>query len=80
VKAVAVENVDKRIAAGTHYASQQYTAQLPAIPAPGSGDELSVKQHVDPGTAIRLRYDVLVHPSGGGASDDVAQECRSPGR
>jgi NADPH:quinone reductase-like Zn-dependent oxidoreductase len=33
VKAVAVENVDKRIAAGTHYASQQYTAQLPAIPA-----------------------------------------------
>ena len=33
VKAVAVENVDKRIAAGTHYASQQYNAQLPAIPA-----------------------------------------------
>jgi NADPH2:quinone reductase len=33
VKAVAVENVDKRIAAGTHYASQQYTATLPAIPA-----------------------------------------------
>ena len=32
VKAVAVETVDKRIAAGTHYASQQYTAQLPAIP------------------------------------------------
>ena len=25
VKAVAVENVDKRIAAGTHYASRQYT-------------------------------------------------------
>jgi NADPH:quinone reductase-like Zn-dependent oxidoreductase len=33
VKAVAVENVDKRIAAGTHYASRRYTAQLPAIPA-----------------------------------------------
>jgi NADPH2:quinone reductase len=33
VKAVAVENVDKRIAAGTHYVSQQYIAQLPAIPA-----------------------------------------------
>ena len=33
VMAVAVENVDKRIAAGTHYASQQYIAQLPAIPA-----------------------------------------------
>jgi NADPH:quinone reductase-like Zn-dependent oxidoreductase len=33
VRAVAVETVDKRIAAGTHYASQQYTAQLPAIPA-----------------------------------------------
>ena len=33
VKAVAVENVDKRIAAGTHYASRQYTTQLPAIPA-----------------------------------------------
>lgn len=33
VQAVAVENVDKRIAAGTHYASQQYIAQLPAIPA-----------------------------------------------
>ncbi|MEV4351516.1 zinc-binding alcohol dehydrogenase family protein [Actinoplanes sp. NPDC049596] len=33
VKAVAVENVDKRIADGTHYASRQYTAQLPAIPA-----------------------------------------------
>jgi NADPH:quinone reductase-like Zn-dependent oxidoreductase len=28
-----VENVDKRIAAGTHYASRRYTAQLPAIPA-----------------------------------------------
>ncbi len=33
VKAVAVETVDKRIAAGTHYASGQYTARLPAIPA-----------------------------------------------
>jgi NADPH2:quinone reductase len=33
VKAVAVENVDKAVAAGTHYASQQYVAQLPAIPA-----------------------------------------------
>jgi NADPH2:quinone reductase len=33
VKAVAVETVDKRIAAGTHYASRQYTARLPAIPA-----------------------------------------------
>jgi NADPH2:quinone reductase len=33
VMAVAVENVDKRIAAGRHYASQQYIAQLPAIPA-----------------------------------------------
>ncbi|SNY71396.1 quinone oxidoreductase family protein [Paractinoplanes atraurantiacus] len=32
VKAVAVENVDKRIADGTHYASGQYTAQLPAVP------------------------------------------------
>jgi NADPH2:quinone reductase len=33
VKAVAVENVDKRIAAGTNYASRQYIAQLPASPA-----------------------------------------------
>jgi len=33
VKAVAVENVDKRIAAGTHYASAQFLAHLPAIPA-----------------------------------------------
>jgi NADPH2:quinone reductase len=33
VRAVAVENVDKAIAAGTHYASRRYTAQLPAIPA-----------------------------------------------
>jgi NADPH:quinone reductase-like Zn-dependent oxidoreductase len=33
VKAVAVENVDKRIAAGTHYSSRQYIAQLPAIAA-----------------------------------------------
>jgi NADPH2:quinone reductase len=33
VQAVAVENVDKRIAAGTHYASRRYIAQLPAIPA-----------------------------------------------
>ncbi|MBM2615996.1 zinc-binding alcohol dehydrogenase family protein [Actinoplanes sp. LDG1-06] len=33
VRAVAVETVDKRIAAGTHYASRNYTAQLPAIPA-----------------------------------------------
>ncbi len=33
VKAVAVENVDKAVAAGTHYASGQYVAQLPAIAA-----------------------------------------------
>jgi NADPH:quinone reductase-like Zn-dependent oxidoreductase len=33
VKAVAVENVDKTIAAGTHYASRRYLPQLPAIPA-----------------------------------------------
>jgi NADPH2:quinone reductase len=32
VKAVAVENVDRLVAAGQHYASGQYTAQLPAIP------------------------------------------------
>jgi NADPH2:quinone reductase len=32
VKAVAVENVDKLVAAGRHYASGQYTARLPAIP------------------------------------------------
>jgi NADPH:quinone reductase-like Zn-dependent oxidoreductase len=33
VKAVAVENVDKLIAAGTHYASRKYLARLPVIPA-----------------------------------------------
>ena len=33
VKAVAVENVDKAIAAGTHYTSEKYTARLPMIPA-----------------------------------------------
>ena len=33
VKAVAVENVDKAIAAGTHYASEKFIAQLPTIPA-----------------------------------------------
>jgi NADPH:quinone reductase-like Zn-dependent oxidoreductase len=32
VKAVAVENVDKAIVAGTHYARNNYLAQLPAIP------------------------------------------------
>ena len=32
VKAVAVENIDKMIAAGTHFASAQFMAQLPAIP------------------------------------------------
>jgi NADPH2:quinone reductase len=32
VVAVAVENVDKMIAAGQHFASQRYVAQLPAIP------------------------------------------------
>lgn len=32
VVAVAVENIDKMIAAGTHFASTQFTAQLPAIP------------------------------------------------
>ena len=31
VKAVAVENIDKMIAAGTHFASRQFVAQLPAI-------------------------------------------------
>lgn len=33
VQAVAVENVDKLIAAGTHYASSKFLAQLPVIPA-----------------------------------------------
>jgi NADPH2:quinone reductase len=33
VKAVAVENVDKMVAAGTHYASKRFIAELPAIPA-----------------------------------------------
>jgi NADPH:quinone reductase-like Zn-dependent oxidoreductase len=33
VRAVAVENVDKVITAGTHYASTKYLAQLPMIPA-----------------------------------------------
>jgi NADPH:quinone reductase-like Zn-dependent oxidoreductase len=33
VKAVAVENVDKAFAAGTHYASGQFIARLPAIVA-----------------------------------------------
>jgi NADPH:quinone reductase-like Zn-dependent oxidoreductase len=32
VKAVAVENVDKMVAAGKHYASKQYITQLPVIP------------------------------------------------
>jgi NADPH:quinone reductase-like Zn-dependent oxidoreductase len=32
VKAVAVENVDKMVAAGRHYASGQFVGQLPAIP------------------------------------------------
>ena len=33
VKAVAVENVDKAVAAGTHYASEKYIGHFPAIPA-----------------------------------------------
>ena len=33
VRAVAVETVDKAIAAGTHYASGKYLAELPMIPA-----------------------------------------------
>ncbi|MEU6409134.1 zinc-binding alcohol dehydrogenase family protein [Microbispora sp. NPDC046933] len=33
VKAVAVENVDKAIAAGTHYASERYIGRFPVIPA-----------------------------------------------
>jgi NADPH2:quinone reductase len=32
VKAVAVENVDKAIAAGTHYAGEKYNGRFPAIP------------------------------------------------
>jgi len=32
VKAVAVENVDKMVAAGTHFASKQFMPQVPAIP------------------------------------------------
>ena len=32
VTAVAVENVDKMVAAGTHYASSRYISRLPAIP------------------------------------------------
>lgn len=31
VKAVAVENIDKMVAAGTHFASRQFVPQLPAI-------------------------------------------------
>ncbi|TCO60591.1 quinone oxidoreductase family protein [Actinocrispum wychmicini] len=33
VRAVAVENVDKMIAAGTHYASKEFVDRLPVIPA-----------------------------------------------
>ncbi|GAB1818251.1 zinc-binding alcohol dehydrogenase family protein [Herbidospora sp. RD11066] len=33
VRAVAVENVDKAIAAGTHYASEKYIGRFPVIPA-----------------------------------------------
>ena len=33
VRAVAVENVDKAIVNGTHYAGAAYTAQFPMIPA-----------------------------------------------
>lgn len=33
VKAVAVENVDKAIAAGTHYAGEKYIGRFPMIPA-----------------------------------------------
>lgn len=33
VKAAALENVDKAIAAGTHYAGNRFLTQLPAIPA-----------------------------------------------
>ncbi|MBD3142296.1 quinone oxidoreductase family protein [Microbispora bryophytorum] len=33
VKAVAVENVDKAIAAGTHYAGEKYIGRFPVIPA-----------------------------------------------
>ncbi|MEV5414531.1 zinc-binding alcohol dehydrogenase family protein [Thermopolyspora sp. NPDC052614] len=33
VKAVAVENVEKAIAAGTHYAAEKYIGHLPVIPA-----------------------------------------------
>ncbi|MGW0810341.1 quinone oxidoreductase family protein [Nonomuraea sp. NPDC002799] len=33
VRAVAVENVDKAIAAGTHYASEKFVSRLPVIPA-----------------------------------------------
>ncbi|HWD83217.1 MAG TPA: zinc-binding alcohol dehydrogenase family protein [Kribbella sp.] len=33
VKAVAVENVDKAVVAGTHYTSGQFLAELPMIPA-----------------------------------------------
>ncbi|MET8146073.1 zinc-binding alcohol dehydrogenase family protein [Sphaerisporangium sp. NPDC005288] len=33
VKAVAVENVDKAIAAGTHYAGEKYLGRFPVIPA-----------------------------------------------
>ena len=32
VKAVAVENVDKALAAGTHYAREAMITELPAIP------------------------------------------------
>jgi NADPH2:quinone reductase len=32
VKAVAVESIDKMIAAGTHFASKQFMARLPVVP------------------------------------------------
>src|ERR1700691_5068187 len=40
VKAVAVENVDKMVAAGTHYASSRYISQLPTIPGFDGGGTL----------------------------------------
>ncbi len=73
VKAVAVENVDKAIAAGTHYAGEKYIGRFPAIPAFDGIGTLPDGTLVGFGN-IRLPYGALAEKS----VVPEGRTCRSP--
>ena len=88
VKAVAVENVDKAVAAGTHFATGQFLPQLPAIVgfdgigALPDGTLVGFSQSRPPYGALAERTVVRddEHRSGSGGDRPVRSRCALLGR